>query len=889
MWAGIAEAEYLSGGTLRKPLRAATSSPERFERVVAAAEPESSVTLLLGELGNGKAFLAEQAARALADRTGIPTEVIVLPQPPRPSSGVVSVFAAAAPSVFAIAAEEGEAARGDLLQDPVALTGLLLEYFERTADGRTLVFVAPNIDGYPARDIHILAHLADEKNVRLIATAKNLNGAIGQIGRGSWAQSISIGPINIEESGRYLSVLLGVEQIEPETLRRWHAVSGGNSYALTAQALASDQAGVLRRSRGTAWVAGDDDPVPNEFARVIAGSCSDEEWETLELIAQAEPILETSLLRSLDAACLSTLFERELVKSIPRPGGGVSLMTGHSLLGASLRAGLSPVRRLQLNDQIFRVLDDERGSADPVHNPELLVRLVVFGLEGGHTLPISWLWAAFELMVRGGDPRLVLRLALAVAGHPDADVQQAGVAAMLGNRVARSIGNVGSLRSSLAIIRGLLEDPVRSAEMTDMLRVGLRLAIIRQRVWDDDPIEDILAAHAAVTAGLPDDDNALAEQVRSSAVMALAYTGRLREAAEMSPNPVPSSDLKTEWVRSPARAVVALILEQQGAIAQAIGSAENARKLSQLGSRARPELVDFQGFCWLLGYWVGGSTEAARQVLSELEQGASATTHAETYYSGLVEAGTVLLAVQEGRWREAAQSAELLLDRLSRHDSYGIAPLIQAVFALALAVLGERDAALQAIRASELPQRGIGQALAGYRRLLALRARQWLRAGDVLGEAERLAEWAGVEGLSLIELQAVHAIVLETRGATPELVARARQLAEAVDPPLGPAFVAHIERIAAGAGEGPKESEEPEVRLLAELGIWLPLPPAPGLTSREREVVLLAALGHSSKFIAERLHISVRTVETHLSNVFAKLSLDNRDDLRRWAGRERMR
>ena len=65
------------------------------------------------------------------------------------------------------------------------------------------------------------------------------------------------------------------------------------------------------------------------------------------------------------------------------------------------------------------------------------------------------------------------------------------------------------------------------------------------------------------------------------------------------------------------------------------------------------------------------------------------------------------------------------------------------------------------------------------------------------------------------------------------------------------------------------------------------MPPAAELTAREREVVLLAALGHSSRFIAERLHISVRTVETHLSNVFAKLGLDNRDDLRRWVGRER--
>ncbi|QIM15722.1 hypothetical protein G7067_03710 [Leucobacter insecticola] len=875
--------------SLRASLQAIGSDTARLERVISAAEPEASITVLLGELGNGKAFLAEQAAGALAERIGIPTEVIILPQPPRPASGVVSVFAAAAPTVF-MEAMDDDPAHEDLLQDPAALAAILRDSLEQAAGGRALVLVAPNIDAYPARDIQILDALVQQRRLRIIATATTLSGAAGRIGGGARAHSISIGPIDIEEAATYLCALLGVEQIEQETLRRWYAVSGGNSYALAAQALASDQAGALRRSRGTAWVASGDDAVPGEFATVLAGSCTEEEWEALELIAQAEPILEPALLRSLDAACLSTLFERNLVKSIPRPGVGVSLMTGHSLLGASLRARISPLRRLQLNDQIFQVLDDARGTDDPRHTPDLLLRLVVFGIEGGRKLPASWLWAAFELVVRGGDPRLVLSLAMAIAGHADAEPQQAGTAVLLGNRIARTIGDIGSLRASLDLMRGLLDEPARAAGLSDMLRVGLQLAIIRQRVWDDDPVEEILAAHAALAEGLPEDE-ALAEQVRSSLVVVLAYTGRLREAAEKGPDPVPSGDLKTEWLRSPARAVVSLILEQRGEISAAIASAENARKLSQLGSRARPENVDFQGFCWLLGYWVGGSAEAARQVLSELEQGASATTHAETYYSGLVEAGAVLLAVQEGRWRDAAQSAERLLDRLSRHDSYGIAPLIQAALALALAVLGERDAAVLAIRAAELPKRGIGQALAGHRRLLTLRARQWLREGDVLSEAERLAEWAGSEGLALIELQAVHAIAFETRAAPPELVARARQLADAVDPPLGLALFSHIDRIAVGVavGEGPKESEDPEVRLLAELGVWLPLPPAPGLTSREREVVLLAALGHSSKFIAERLHISVRTVETHLSNAFGKLSLDNRDDLRRWAGRERMR
>ena len=49
------------------------------------------------------------------------------------------------------------------------------------------------------------------------------------------------------------------------------------------------------------------------------------------------------------------------------------------------------------------------------------------------------------------------------------------------------------------------------------------------------------------------------------------------------------------------------------------------------------------------------------------------------------------------------------------------------------------------------------------------------------------------------------------------------------------------------------------------------LGPAEELTPREREVALLAAGGLSSAEIAERLVVSVRTVDNHLQRVYGKL------------------
>jgi DNA-binding NarL/FixJ family response regulator len=60
------------------------------------------------------------------------------------------------------------------------------------------------------------------------------------------------------------------------------------------------------------------------------------------------------------------------------------------------------------------------------------------------------------------------------------------------------------------------------------------------------------------------------------------------------------------------------------------------------------------------------------------------------------------------------------------------------------------------------------------------------------------------------------------------------------------------------------------------------------LTPREQEVLLLLARGYTYKEIAARLHLSVKTIETHVSSVLRKLQLSNRNELTRWAARRRM-
>ena len=51
------------------------------------------------------------------------------------------------------------------------------------------------------------------------------------------------------------------------------------------------------------------------------------------------------------------------------------------------------------------------------------------------------------------------------------------------------------------------------------------------------------------------------------------------------------------------------------------------------------------------------------------------------------------------------------------------------------------------------------------------------------------------------------------------------------------------------------------------------------LTDREREIAVLAAAGQSSRVIAERLYLSVRTIDNHLGRIYDKLGVSNRADL----------
>nr|WP_255727235.1 helix-turn-helix transcriptional regulator [Nesterenkonia sp. DZ6] len=76
---------------------------------------------------------------------------------------------------------------------------------------------------------------------------------------------------------------------------------------------------------------------------------------------------------------------------------------------------------------------------------------------------------------------------------------------------------------------------------------------------------------------------------------------------------------------------------------------------------------------------------------------------------------------------------------------------------------------------------------------------------------------------------------------------------------------------------GPPGKSEPVLSLRAEEALR-------GLSRRERQVAMLVSEGLTNREVAERLVLSVRTVEYHVANAMAKLKIRSRRELRGLVG-----
>jgi DNA-binding CsgD family transcriptional regulator len=242
---------------------------------------------------------------------------------------------------------------------------------------------------------------------------------------------------------------------------------------------------------------------------------------------------------------------------------------------------------------------------------------------------------------------------------------------------------------------------------------------------------------------------------------------------------------------------------------------------------------------------------------------------------------------------------------------------VAAWWAQAEGARGDGKAAAAALRRSE---DAYGLHLAVFLPELEL-ARAWERAsvGQTTAAQKHVARAAQIaqqSGMSAVEMSALHTAV---RFGDRSHTSRVEQLATTLNTPLAEAVAAHALGLAnrdgdlldaaadrfadlgavalaadaaaqaarehAHTGRRGKEvassarahglANQGEIRTPAVAAAARPLP----ISGREREIAMLVAAGLSNHQVADRLFVSVRTVEGHLYRIFAKLDISSRDQL----------
>jgi len=262
--------------------------------------------------------------------------------------------------------------------------------------------------------------------------------------------------------------------------------------------------------------------------------------------------------------------------------------------------------------------------------------------------------------------------------------------------------------------------------------------------------------------------------------------------------------------------------------------------------------------------WQERTAEGA-EVLATIEQRFGVWEEADRHVFGVVDIARCLLALHQGDRAAAVRISatavgRALALRMFALDAYGLALVADGRLAEAREVGAEL--------ARDWPEGTLRAALADRVRSGIARAEDDLPAALTLGlraaaTFDRLGMQAdaAVARLEAAELEAADR-------AQPELVAQVEGLLAFFD------------------GCGRRTSADRCRRLLRTLGRR----PATAarergageLSPRELEVVRLVAEGRSNAEIADALFISLRTVTTHLQNVYARLGLGSRTALARW-------
>jgi DNA-binding CsgD family transcriptional regulator/tetratricopeptide (TPR) repeat protein len=361
------------------------------------------------------------------------------------------------------------------------------------------------------------------------------------------------------------------------------------------------------------------------------------------------------------------------------------------------------------------------------------------------------------------------------------------------------------------------------------------------------------------------------QRYRMSRIARHGWSGDFRPALaaseELASGPVPGST----WT---LQAVAPVILAQtwRGQTAQAVAISERYRPAASAYDAALPRVGAEIHLSTFLLHVVSGRLSEARRLGADPRSPGGATR----LDSALTFAGEARLLSAEGRWHEADEKFRIARQLFEIRDPSGFSAWAFASEAHCALMVGDHERAEALCRRVDHTPMRASRAFEADIRAQVITTLSGLGHRDASGRAIEMSLWAEERGHYLAELWALDlfAVTSPRLARASGTAERAHALLDLVDAPVAPSLVNHIDAII----ETDSTLEKAATAQLARFGRWIPssMPVHIDLSPREQEVASLVTAGLSSAAIAERLHVSTRTVETHLSRVYAKLGVNRR-------------
>ncbi len=779
--------------------------------------------------------------------------------------------------------------------DTVQLVRGVMESLTAAPAGATVVVGVDDVHLLDDLSTFVVLQLVQRTAAKVILTVRDgepVPAAVQEIWKVGRFERLDLQPLSLDETTTLLSTTLDGPVDLDAAQRLWTLTRGNILYLRNIVEQEVSDGRLVQQHGFWRWIG---DPImPPSLVQLIEsrmGALPAPVSDVIDALAVGEPIELAALTRITDPAAVEDADTRGLISLEPGVGG-VEVRVAHPLYGEVRRRRAAPTRLRRLRGRVAADL----GASDDRDDIRVVVRRAALSLDSDLTPDPDLLVRAAHGAVWLADLPLADRLAEAATragAGPEPNFVRAHALSWLGRgeEAAAVLAQVRTNeltdgeRARFAFLRAsntlwALGDPARAKEIIDE---ASRSAPTQARSYIDAFLtvywfamdQPDAAMQASKNLALDDLPAVVGAEIAWALTAISADAGRTSHAVAVAEAgytaATRSFDAPHMRFNIADAEVSALLLS--GRISDALDVAE----------RVRRQAADLPGAAQLLGAAVAGRAALGAGHLSTacflLEQaaaGLSASGHAIGWGHRYNVPRTTALAMR-GSVREAAVALAALdkLERKFRSLDYehslarawvaaGQGAPSEAITVLMSAA--EKAAAngrfaaevlcLQAAtqfgdRSCAFRLRELEAIVEGPRVGLAARFAEALRDGDAAELVAVSKEFERMGDLVAAVDAAAHAALAyrrqDLRGSALGSSARADALAEQCGGVSTPAL---------------RQASEP-----------LPL------TDREGEIVMLIGAGLSNREVAERLSLSVRTVESHIYRAMAKTGTTSRDDL----------